>query len=139
MIAYAREKAMIPLKLCVKNFLSYGSQPQIIHFEAYHLICLSGKNGHGKSALLDALTWVLWGWGRQAPGTCKTDGHLHRVGGSEMVVGLDFFRNGVTFRVRRGLTIPKNKRVARLGFGVVEPGEEGRFRSLTEKTIRETQ
>jgi exonuclease SbcC len=52
---------MIPLKLQIKNFLSFGPDIQTIDFTPYPLICLSGKNGHGKSALLDALTWALWG------------------------------------------------------------------------------
>ena len=46
---------MIPLKLQLKNFLSYGPEIQIIDFLPYYLICLLGKNGHGKSALLDAI------------------------------------------------------------------------------------
>ena len=31
-----------------------------------HTLCLSGENGHGKSALLDAITWSLWGESRRA-------------------------------------------------------------------------
>ena len=50
---------MIPLKLQLKNFLSYGATVQTIDFSPYNLICLSGKNGHGKSALLDAITWAI--------------------------------------------------------------------------------
>jgi exonuclease SbcC len=56
---------MIPLRLTIKNFLSYGADAQTINFEPYNLICLSGKNGHGKSALLDAMTWSIWGQARK--------------------------------------------------------------------------
>jgi len=62
---------MIPLKLQLKNFLSYGSELQTIDFTSYPLICLSGKNGHGKSALLDAITWAVWGQARKTLSTSK--------------------------------------------------------------------
>ena len=34
----------------------------MLDFGGIHLVCLAGDNGHGKSALLDAMTWALWGW-----------------------------------------------------------------------------
>ncbi|MBA3954147.1 AAA family ATPase, partial [Candidatus Dependentiae bacterium] len=92
---------MIPLKLHIKNFVSYGATPQIIDFEPYQLICLSGKNGHGKSALLDALTWVLWGQARKVAGTAKADEGLLRLGQTSMMVSLDFSCNKEFYRVRR--------------------------------------
>jgi len=52
---------MIPLGLSLKNFLSYGENAPSLDFRQFRLACLSGKNGHGKSALLDALIWALWG------------------------------------------------------------------------------
>ena len=80
---------MIPLKLHIKNFVSYRV-PQDIDFEPYPLICLSGKNGHGKSALLDALTWVIWGQARKASGVAKADEGLLHLGQTHMLVRLDF-------------------------------------------------
>lgn len=129
---------MIPLKLYIKNFLSYGNQPQIIDFEPYHLVCLSGKNGHGKSALLDALTWALWGCARKVQGAAKADEGLVRLSASDMLVALDFMSNGVQYRVRRECSLERLKLVTRLDFGVID-AESGKFQSLTEKTVRETQ
>ena len=51
---------MIPIKLTLKNFMSYGEEPVVVPFEGLHVACLSGDNGNGKSALLDAMTWALW-------------------------------------------------------------------------------
>ena len=56
---------MIPHTLQLKNFLSYGPDMQTIDFRPYQLMYLSGKNGHGKSALLDAMTWAVWGIARK--------------------------------------------------------------------------
>ena len=81
---------MIPHKIQLKNFLSYGSQMQTVDFSSYELICLSGKNGHGKSALLDAITWALWGQGRKILGTAKPDAGLLRLGQTHMLVIFDF-------------------------------------------------
>src|SRR3989304_8688178 len=77
---------MIPLKLQVKNFLSYGSDIQEIDFRPYHLICLSGKNGHGKSALLDAITWAVWGQARKVTNAVKADQNLLHLGQTQMMV-----------------------------------------------------
>jgi len=129
---------MIPLRLTIKNFLSYGPQTQTINFEPYHLICLSGKNGHGKSALLDAITWGLWGNARKTGGTAKADEGLLRLGQTSMAVSLDFKSKGQTYRVRREFSYTAGKAYTHLDFGVVDP-ETHFFRPLTDKTIRETQ
>ncbi|MBN2328408.1 MAG: AAA family ATPase, partial [Candidatus Omnitrophica bacterium] len=57
---------MIPITLKLQNFLSYGDEAQALDFTAFKLACLSGRNGHGKSALLDAITWAVWGEARKA-------------------------------------------------------------------------
>src|SRR5580658_2671547 len=92
---------MIPRTLQIKNFLSYGSELQTIDFSQYPLICLSGKNGHGKSALLDAITWALWGQARKVADVSKADDGLLRLGQTQMMVILDFEFNHQMYRVRR--------------------------------------
>ena len=44
-----------------KNLLSTGNEFQEIDFEAHHRTMIIGKNGHGKSTLIDALTFGLYG------------------------------------------------------------------------------
>ncbi len=127
---------MIPLKLQLKNFISYGSC-QIIDFTQYHLICLTGKNGHGKSALLDAITWAIWGQARKVSGTSKPDEKLLRLGQSHMFVSIDFISNNQTYRVRREFTYQQGKSSSYLDFGIIQ--ENGAFKALTDKTIRATQ
>ena len=55
---------MIPLKLSVRNFLCYRDDVPPLDLRGIHVACLCGANGHGKSALLDAMTWCLWGQAR---------------------------------------------------------------------------
>lgn len=129
---------MIPLQLQIKNFLSYGPDVQTIDFSSYHLICLSGKNGHGKSALLDAMTWALWGQARKTINTARADQGLLRLGQLTMFVVFDFVFNGTTYRVRREFSNYGNKQQAHLDFGMRNPTSHEIF-PLTEKTIRATQ
>ncbi len=129
---------MIPQKLQIKNFLSYGPILQTIDFTHHSLICLSGKNGHGKSALLDAMTWALWGQARKISGAAKADQGLLRLGQTQMMVVFDFLFGGKTYRIRREYMETYGKPVNILEFGMVD-GETDSFIPLTDKTIRATQ
>src|ERR1700722_9298252 len=124
---------MIPLKIQLKNFISYGADIQTIDFSTYPLICLSGKNGHGKSALLDAITWALWGQARKVTGNAKADQGLLRLGQTQMMVCLDFEFNRQIYRIRREFAVTYGKPYASLDFGTVN--EQEQFIPLTDKTI----
>jgi len=127
---------MVPLKLCIKNFLSYGDL-QEVDFTGHHLICLSGKNGHGKSALLDALTWAVWGQARKLSGSCRADQGLLRLGQRHMMVSVDFRLNDCIYRIKRELNLSRGKVTISLDFGM--HNNNNSFISLTDKTVRTTQ
>jgi len=128
---------MIPLTLALKNFLSYGSEFQTINFTPYSFICLSGKNGHGKSALLDAMTWALWGQARKITGASRADESLLRLSQKQMLVIFTFIANGVHYRIKREFYKSPTKATAMLDFGFVD--SSGRCIPLTTKTIKDTQ
>ena len=92
---------MVPVRLTLHNFLSYGEDVPTIDFSAFRLACISGQNGHGKSALIDAITWALWGEARKGPGGRKPDPDLLRIGASEMRVEFEFDLEGTHYRVLR--------------------------------------
>lgn len=129
---------MIPVRLQLKNFLSYGPTLQTIEFSNYPLICLSGKNGHGKSALLDAITWALWGQARKTSATVKADQGLVHLGQTQMMVIFDFEFNNQLYRVRREFAITYGKPLAGLEFGLLD-ADTNNIIPLTGKTIRDTQ
>ncbi len=56
---------MIPVKLQVRGLLSY-KEPVELSFNDFDIACISGNNGAGKSSLLDAITWVLFGKARRS-------------------------------------------------------------------------
>src|ERR1700722_20062424 len=129
---------MIPRKLHIKNFLSYGDEPQTIDFSHYKLICLSGKNGHGKSALLDAMTWAIWGQARKVSSSSKADEGLLRLGQDAMMVIFDFELNNQTYRIKREFVHRYGKPYTGLEFGILDLATDG-YKPLTGKTIRDTQ
>ena len=87
---------MIPQRLSVKNFLCYRENVPTLDFTGLHLACLCGANGHGKSALLDAITWSLWGRARG-----RTQDELISYGADEARVELEFLSRGTSYRVIR--------------------------------------
>jgi len=41
--------------------MSYRGETDILDFDDWSVACITGDNGNGKSAILEAITWVLWG------------------------------------------------------------------------------
>ncbi|WP_394793180.1 AAA family ATPase [Armatimonas sp.] len=85
---------MIPLKLQLENFMSYGKGVSPLPFTDMRLACLSGDNGNGKSAILDAITWVLFGETR-AP----REDDVIRLGAASCRVMLDFQLGEAKYRI----------------------------------------
>ncbi|MGD9317059.1 MAG: SMC family ATPase, partial [Anaerolineae bacterium] len=124
---------MIPLQLRVRNFMCYRDNVPKLDFDGIHLACLTGANGHGKSALLDAITWALWGKAR-----AKRDDELIHLGESEMEVEFTFDLGGTVYRVLRKRDSTKRGRTL-LDLQVQVPGKDGEFRSIAETGVRATE
>src|SRR5438067_12163587 len=92
---------MIPIKLTLKNFMSYGEEETTLPFEGIHVACLSGDNGNGKSALLDAMTWALWGKTRASSVQSVSEDDLIRRNADEMEVRFEFDLTDQRYRVVR--------------------------------------
>lgn len=117
---------MIPLHLRIAGFLSYRDRAEL-DFSSFELACISGHNGAGKSSLLDAITWVLFGESR------GKSSDVINLNSSAAEVALTFTHEENTYRVQR--TLPRNKSTV-LEFQIKH---DGGWRPLTEKTTRETQ
>ncbi len=119
---------MIPSKLHLTNFMPYRQAE--LDFSGIHVACLSGENGAGKSALLDAITWALWGRAR-----ARRDDDLIRQGADEMEVDFTFRLGDHLYRVIR------RRRGGKRGSTLLEfqIHDDGRWRSLSESSIRATE
>jgi len=120
---------MIPLRLQLRNFMCYRELDSL-DFSGIHLACLAGDNGHGKSALLDAMTWVLWGKAR-----AKRDDELIHLGQTEMEVEFEFALGDNHYRVIR----KRDSRGRGQGSLELQVRDGDLFRPLTEPTKRQTQ
>lgn len=129
---------MIPVKLALKNFLSYGEDVPPLDFTQFHIACLSGNNGQGKSALLDALTWAVWGEGRKSSREKKADNSLLRIGQKDMQVEFIFDLEGDRYRIIRSFSVAKKSSRSSLEFQVFNQ-EDNKYISLTCPSIRKTQ
>ncbi|MEN8614623.1 SMC family ATPase [Dehalogenimonas sp. THU2] len=129
---------MIPVRLKLKNFLPYRGDIPAFSFEGIHLACISGDNGSGKTSLIDAITWALWGKSRLRSKSTSDD-DLITQGEYETSVAFDFRAgDGQIYRVERKRTKPK--RAGGAGQSVLNlflESEEG-FKSLSGNTIGET-
>ena len=129
---------MIPLYLTISGFLSYR-EPAELDFSAVELACIAGHNGAGKSSLLDAITWVLFGQAR------KRDDSLINAQSSLAKVGLVFEYEGNIYSVQR---TRQREKTTLLEFHILQGDDTGPpdrrlatgvWKPLTERTLRDTE
>jgi len=131
---------MVPVRLELQNFLSYGTEAPALDFDAFDVACLSGGNGEGKSALLDAMTWAVWGEARKSSGKRKPDDELIRIGSRHMEVSFTFDLKDARYRVTRSFSRSETGKTTSsdLEFQLYAP-EDDTYRPLTGSSQRETQ
>jgi len=144
---------MIPIRLKLSGFLSYRD-PVELDFTSFELACISGANGAGKSSLLDAITWALFGQAR------KRDEALIHTAAATAEVTFTFAYEENVYRVQRILPrgkgsllefqIAGNPDIGNTDIRYSASGQASRisnidlsnnvlWRPLTEHSLRETQ
>ncbi len=125
---------MIPVELKLRNFLSYGAESQSLRFDGFHIACLTGDNGNGKSALLDAITWAVWGQARGTDDRGAGVDDLVNSGADDMEVEFTFMLEGNTYRICRRRDKGRGKSSLEL-----QIDDGGTFRSISGDNITATQ
>lgn len=128
---------MIPEELHLRNFLSHRESD--LDLRGVHIASLVGDNGAGKSALLDGITWAVWGRARTPYG--HDDELVHH---GETTVEVEFvfrmpYQGGEEqrFRILRRREKPSRRAVVSvLDFQV--QSETG-WRALNGNSVRDTQ
>jgi DNA repair exonuclease SbcCD ATPase subunit len=94
-----------------KNFLSIGNATQAVQFNNEHLTLVLGenldqggddagaRNGAGKSTIVNAISYALYG---QALSNIKKDNLINHINKKNMLVTVDFEKDGVNYRIERG-------------------------------------
>ena len=103
---------MIKIKdLTVRNFMSVGNNTQAVDFCKEQLTLVLGenldqggddsgsRNGTGKTTIINALSYALFG---QALTNIKKDNLVNKTNNKNMLVTLNFEKNGTTYKVERG-------------------------------------
>jgi DNA repair exonuclease SbcCD ATPase subunit len=101
---------MILLKnIALRNFLSIGQVTQAVNFDRKELTLILGenldlggdgaRNGTGKTSLIQALSYALFG----VPiNNIRKDNLVNRTNGKGMMVTLEFNVNGIEYKIERG-------------------------------------
>lgn len=90
---------MIPRRVELTNFLSFGDRQALEFTDDEPLWVLCGANGVGKSAVFDAVTFALFGEHR---GGAQNFDQLIRHGANSFLVVFEFEFNGTRYEVHRG-------------------------------------
>lgn len=120
---------MIPRFLKISGFLSYQGEVEI-DFTTLHVACISGQNGAGKSALLDAMTWALFGEARRNDESVIND----TVEKRRAEVTFEFEYEKIIYKIIRTREQGKSSAVE---FQVWDESAD-RWRVLTENTVTQT-
>ncbi len=122
---------MIPIRLQLTNFLSYHEHVDV-DFTHLHLACISGQNGAGKSSLLDAMTWALFGKAR------RTDDAIIFSGADMAEVILDFEYEGQVYRIQRRKSRTKTGTLD-LFLQLIHEDGSIEWKSYSEKSLSKTE
>ncbi|MFH0768299.1 MAG: SMC family ATPase [Chloroflexota bacterium] len=125
---------MIPIKLALRNFMCYRDNVPPLNFAGIHTVSICGDNGNGKSALIDAMTWALWGRAR-----AKSDDELIHSGQAEMEVEFDFAVGQQPYRIIRKHAKPKRRRASGQTILEFQFATENGFKPITGNSIQQTQ
>jgi len=97
--------------LTVKNFMSVGNTTQAIDFNRNDLTLVLGenldtgggdagaRNGTGKTTIINALSYALYG---DALTNIRKDNLINKTNGKNMLVTVEFEKDGVQYRIERG-------------------------------------
>jgi DNA repair exonuclease SbcCD ATPase subunit len=95
--------------ITVKNFMSVGNVTQAVQFDTAGLTLVLGnnidlggdgsRNGTGKTTIVNALSFALFG---NALYNIKKDNLVNKTNNKQMVVTVDFEKDGVNYRIERG-------------------------------------
>lgn len=97
--------------ITVRNFMSVGNATQAVNFDRRDLTLVLGenldlggddsgaRNGTGKTTIINALSYALYG---NALTNIKKDNLINKTNGKNMMVTIDFEKDGIDYKIERG-------------------------------------
>ena len=133
---------MLQIKdLTIKNFMSVGNVTQAVAFENDLTLVLGenldlgangSRNGTGKTTIVNALSYALYG---NALTRIKLGNLINKTNDKDMLVSVDFAKNGVDYRIERGRK-PNIFKLFVNGQEAVEDESQGEMRE-TQKRVND--
>lgn len=114
-----------------RNFWAVGSSPIKIELDASQLTVLNGKNGSGKSSVIECITYALFG---RLMSNVKIAQAINNKNKKNLLVVLDFEANGSSYTVRRGQK-PKVFEIIKDGLLIDQSATEREYQKLLEVII----
>ena len=117
---------MRPLRLELEGFTVY-KRPQVIDFERLNFFVIQGKTGAGKTSIVDAITYALYG---KVPryGNADATSRVLSKGSNRLRVSLEFSVGGRRYRIERFFRQKPRESILRVE-------EEGRRLNLTRREV----
>ena len=107
-------------------------------FDGLHVACVCGANGAGKSSLLEAIAWCVWGQSR-----VSAEDDVVRQGAKEAQVSFVFVHSDQCYRIIRTRRLNQASalefQLQTNGDQVINLGDDRQYKSLTQKGVRATQ
>jgi len=114
--------------------MCYRDNVPPLQFNGIHTVSICGSNGHGKSALIDAITWAVWGQTR-----ARRDDDIIHSGETEVAVEFDFAVGEQVYRILRRHSLPKSRRASGQTILEFQIATADGFKPITGNTISLTQ
>lgn len=118
-------------KVRFRNFKSYGSAWSEVDLNRDQLTAILGQNGGGKSTILDAINFALYGKSFNSAQKSKI---INSINGKNCAVELEFETNGSDYRVVRGMK-PSVFEIYRNGKLITQSANAKDYQSILEKQI----
>ena len=114
--------------------MPYRDNVPVLDFSGIHTVSICGDNGNGKSAIIDAMTWALWGETR-----AKRDDDLINQGQDDMEVEFSFAISEQNYRIIRKHSRAKRRGASGQSALNLQIQTENGFRSIDGDTMSQTQ
>ncbi len=114
--------------------MPYRENVPTLDFTGIHLVSICGDNGNGKSAIIDAITWALWGETR-----AKRDDDLIHQNANDMEVEFEFAVGEQKYRIIRKHSRPKRRSASGQSSLNFQIATDNGFRAMDGDSIPQTQ
>ncbi|MDD5289517.1 MAG: SMC family ATPase, partial [Dehalococcoidales bacterium] len=114
--------------------MPYRDNVPALDFTGIHTVSICGDNGNGKSAIIDAMTWALWGKTR-----AKQDDELIHQGQNDTEVEFEFAIEGQKYRIIRKHSRPKRRGASGQSSVSFQIASVNGFRTIDGDTMTQTQ